>query len=351
MVNCMCVSCGLRLPERSDECVSILGIGCENSLNVLSKLSRDELRDASLILNCDGVSFCFSMYECYSVYPENDTSQSVLLNYFVVNHMFNSAVSSDVCDANGAGSATPDVSAVLPFPKSWSCFCESNFRGRNYNVSSNPERFKSLLELTIDVRYIVDESRKLLENNSKLSPDSIDYGTFSESAQYVLSRISDFIDDLKKLRGVIRKFVSCLLESLLFQFKHSLALGCSMILRLSLMIIPVKSHKISVFLSYLVEEISVLCQAISSVFSVGNFIPLEEMMEMLEKEGSGRYQSEINISSSFLGRKYQNLIESKKLRITHILSKFSGNEADEYVEKLDREIKEMEDFIEKRIGI
>ncbi|WP_092486103.1 hypothetical protein [Candidatus Ichthyocystis hellenicum] len=93
-----------------------------------------------------------------------------------------------------------------------------------------------------------------------------------------------------------------------------------------------------------------------------NFIPLEDVMRMFELvvNRDEMYRSEIVVVSSFLKKKYPSLIESRKIMIESLLGKIKQSDNDKgyltqsyldnvnrSIEKMRKEIEEMEVFLEK----
>ncbi|WP_092486094.1 hypothetical protein [Candidatus Ichthyocystis hellenicum] len=225
--------------------------------------------------------------------------------------------------------ASTSASVFSPFPVDWYRFCEQNFRERNYDISSNPREFRSLLESVNELTDLIGNARDFMEINLRLSPDDISWCDIYSSLFSLIGGINQFISILKGFRVNIRKSVSFLAEALLLQLKHSLMAGSNIMMMRSSVLIPLVLPRFRACLGSSVEDTKKLLGSIASVVSICNFIPLEEMIKMFKRKDPVSYKSEIDLASSFLREKYPALIEKRRLKISRIGEHFSDADASE----------------------
>ncbi|WP_092486085.1 hypothetical protein [Candidatus Ichthyocystis hellenicum] len=342
----MCVYCGSKSNEESIYYV----FNCQNSINVLMSLSRDEFSEVTFILDRGNVGF--SMYEPIYESTKDDIYQSVLVGLAVKASAISSCSAgllNSIADSKPSSDDTSSSSFVYSVPDSWYYFCE-----RNCDIYSNPRELKSLLKLIDSLSDILDDSCKIVDGAPGLlfgDLGDIDRDCANELLESVLSKIDNFIYDFKGLRIKIRKSISCLVEALLLQLSHLLMLGYHMASSSCITIIPLELPKVALRLSNLIKDTKLLVGAISSVTNLCHFIPLEEVIEIFEKRDPCSYKDEISMMSSILGSKYPDLIGRRKLIIAQVVSRFSENDASDFLKKLNDDIREMENFIEKHLGV
>ncbi|CUT18147.1 MULTISPECIES: hypothetical protein [Candidatus Ichthyocystis] len=295
---------------------SIFGINCDKAIDFLVQLPHNEVFEAALLLNRRKISF--SMYE--PVYQP-------ISEY---------------------------VSAVCPFPDSWTEFCQ-----QSNNLSSNPKEFTSLLDLLNKINKISCDVDRLIRDKSKFLT-VVSCGDIPKLLTPMLYRIDTLIYDLEKSQFKMRKPFHYLVEILFLQLKYSF-LPLEKILYLS----PLRRilFGASDHLNNLINDLKMLKSTIFPIMHICSFVSLEDMMEMFHRSGSVLSNDNISMASSFLRIKYPPLIATRKLRLdlilkgTNISCEDSSNKQlvtkshldriSNLVKKLEREIKEMEEFMKK----
>ncbi|CUT18150.1 MULTISPECIES: hypothetical protein [Candidatus Ichthyocystis] len=300
------------------------GVSCKESVSILARLSRDELYEAN--------SFLDRGREGFSVHDRTYVSRNI------------SCRSDEYYSKLVPAADDPSADTMCTFPESWVCFFE-----KNYVLSDNSVEYKKLLDLISEISDITSGVCLFLRDNLRLSNNDINRDDVYQSFSSLLSRITTFICSFKELRINVRKSVSYLVEALLLQLEHSLKLGCSMALGpLSRMPLP-RLPRFNTKSGGLVGDTGELRSAILSVMNICNFVSLEELLLMFERDNPSLHEGDIIMVSSLLELKYAEAVSIKKVHIEHIVN--HENESDDFEELLKKETSELEKMEEFVVGL
>ncbi|CUT18156.1 putative coiled coil protein [Candidatus Ichthyocystis hellenicum] len=313
----------------------VFGFSCKNSINILSQLSYPDFLET--------VSFLDRRMEGFSIhepaYYLGNLRAEMVGGLRVVDSVAGVAGVADVADVADVGVDA----AVDCFPQRWVVFFE-----QNYQISSNPDGFRCLLELINEIKVILDDACCFLEHNSTVTWSVIDEDGVSRSFCSLSARISAFDFKFSSLNINIRISISSLVKALLSQLEHSLKLGCVMELRRHSNLIPEKFPRFTARAGSLVDDTKELRSTILSVMNVCNFVPLEEIISIFEKKDKELYKDDIIIASSLLEPKYNALISFNLSRLESLVGGFIENvdqSLEEEIREFRDEIRRMEDFI------
>lgn len=374
------------------EISSIFGVTYREPISLLKQLSREEICEASFLMNvAGGRSISFSKYECVSMHepdPMKPVYQSLsespayrclwecvsrgymecgsncLPFYGYPFHMSSNpdcipgAVSLRCNDRlpllirDGCQYLSGDnINRAFYFPDDWGYFCESS-----YASSSDPQSFRSLLGFIVDVNEVVSGIERIIKNRVKIF-NEIGQGIIPTPLIFIWMKIGMLVYYFSTLKVKIRKSVYYSIAALLLQLKGSFPLESSLLI--PKLVEGEREFMVGLSLASLLMNFTTLRQTILKLVSIGNFVSLEELMEMFEERGS--CASEISMVKFHLRIKYTKLIAIRRLKIEKLLEKIERNNKGEFggmhltenyidrayrsVEKLKGEIHEMESFL------